>query len=93
MNEVNQAFNDYIEAFKKLDTQSKRDEIINSIKETIALFETLADQDHIPLHYLRNGEIKDLNKDEVSEDDFLEATIVYLEVAKNIIGEYLDHKM
>lgn len=93
MDDINQAFNEYIEVFKKLDISSKRDEVIGSIKELIALFEALAVQDNIPLHYLKSSEIKALNQESVSEEDFLEATIVYLEVAKNIIGEYLDHKM
>ena len=92
MEELNSLFNEYINEFKKLDTMEKRDEVINSIKELIAVFEQLATNDNINLHYLRNNEIKDLKKENVSEDDFLEAQIVYLEVAKNLIGEYLDKK-
>ena len=92
MEELNNLFNEYIKEFKKLDTIDKRKEVISSIKELIAVFEQLAIKDNIELHYLRNNEIKDLNREKVSEDDFLEAEVVYLEVAKNLIGEYLDKK-
>lgn len=93
MDELNVAFNEYIEEVKKLDTLSKRDELINSIKHFIAIFESLAEADNIELHYLKSGEILDLNKENVSEDDFLEATLVYVEVAKNLVGEYLTYKI
>lgn len=92
MEELNALFNDYMNEFKKKDTKEKRNEIINNIKEIIVAFEQLALQDNIKLHFLKNNEINDLNKQFVSEDDFLEAELVYLEVAKNIIGQYLDEK-
>ena len=92
MEEVNIAFNNYIEEVKKLDIDGKRDELINSIKQLIVVFESFAENDEIELNFLRNREILDLNNNLVSEDDFIEAALVYLEVAKNIIGEYLEKK-
>ena len=92
MNELQSAFNEYIDEVKKLNTFEKRSELIYSIKELIAVFEQLAINDNIDLHYLKNKEITDLNNSNVSEDDFLEASLVYLEVAKNVIGEYLSKK-
>ena len=92
MEELNLAFNNYIEEVKKLDTIGKRNELINSIKQLIAVFESMAQNDRIELHFLKNREILDLSKNPVSEDDFIEAALVYLEVAKNMIGEYLTKK-
>lgn len=89
MNELNVSFNEYINELKKLPIEEKREELIASIKELIAGFEYLAEQDNIKLHYLKSKEVLDLNNEFVSEDDFIEAAIVYVEVAKNIIGEYL----
>ena len=89
MEELNIAFNDYITEVKKLNTIEKRNELINSIKELIVIFETLSKNEKIDIHYLKNREILDLNNEVVSEDDFIEAALVYVEVAKNIIGEYL----
>ncbi len=92
MEELNLAFNNYIEEVKKLDTTRKRNELINSIKQLIAVFESMAADDRIELHFLKNREILDLSNNPVSEDDFIEAALVYLEVAKNMIGEYLEKK-
>lgn len=89
MEELNLAFSNYIDEVKKLDTLGKRKELINSVKQLIAIFESFAKDDNIELHLLKSREILDLNSDSVSEDDFIEAALVYLEVAKNIIGEYL----
>lgn len=92
MDELNLAFNNYIEEVKKLDTTEKRNELIYSIKQLIAVFESMAEDDRIELHFLKNREILDLSNNPVSEDDFIEAALVYLEVAKNMIGEYLEKK-
>ena len=92
MEELNLAFNEYINEVKKLDTISKRNELIKSIKNLIAVFDILANKDNIELHYLKNNEVLDLNRDFVSEDDFIEAALVYVEVAKNLIGEFLEKK-
>ena len=89
MEELNISFQKYMDEFKKISTIEKRNEIIGSIKELIAIFEQIAKKDNIELHYIKNNEIKDLKQDQVSEDDFLEAELVYLEVAKNMIGEYI----
>jgi len=92
MDELNQAFIEYVNEFKKISTKEKRQELISSIKDFIAAIELLARNDGIKLHYLQKIEVDDLNKEKVSEDDFLEALIVYIEVAKNMLGEYLNSK-
>ena len=89
MNKLNESFNEYINELKKLPIVEKRNELIDSIKELIAGFEFLAERDNVKLQYLKSKEILDLNNEIVSEDDFIEAAIVYVEVAKNLIGEYL----
>ena len=93
MEELNKAFNEYMQEFKKLDTKDKRREVVTSIKELIVAFDKLVQADNIELHYLRSPEVQDLKKENVSEDDFLEAELVYIEVAKNMIGEYLEYKV
>ena len=90
--ELNTTFNNYINEVKKLDTTSKRNELINSVKEIITLFQNLVSKDNIEIHYLKSKEILELSKQTMSEDDFIELTLIYVEVAKNIIGEYLEGK-
>lgn len=92
MNEKEQAFSNYINAYKKLSIAEKREEFILALKELFIIFDGLAEADNIKLNYLKNNEILDLKSDNTSEDDFLEAAMVYLEISKDIIGQYLSQK-
>ena len=93
MNELNVEFNNYIEELRKLDTHAKREELIRQIKDFIAILTVIAEEDNLGVEYLKSKEILDLNKDSVSEDDFLEAAIVYIENAKNIVGQIFEKTM
>lgn len=92
MEELNSTFNEYINELKKTDIKTKRKELIDNIKEMIYIFDIIAKKDNINVQYLKSKEILDLQNENISEDDFLEGAIVYLEVAKNIIGEYMNAK-
>ena len=89
---LNETFNDYLAEFKKLSVAGKRSEIINNLKEFIAIFDALATHEGIELDYIKSNEINDLDNENVSEDDFLEAAFVYFEVAKSVLGQYLSNK-
>ena len=92
MEEKNKIFNEYIQAFKALDIDEKRKGFIKALKDLIVIFDSMAQQDNIKLEYMRSNEILDLQKKDLSESDFIEASIVYLEIAKDIIGQYLIQK-
>jgi hypothetical protein len=93
MKELEKAFYEYIEEVKKLDTKAKREELLNSIKEIIVAYSALAKTEGINLNPLKSQEILDLKAGSESEDDFLEAAITYLEISKNLMGEYLNIKL
>ncbi len=92
MEEINQAFENYMNEVKKLDTNGKRKELYDSLMNLGNSIVELANQDGIELHYLQNREIKDLFNANLSEDDYLEAMLVYFEMIKNMVGEYLISK-
>lgn len=89
MNELDKTFNEYVEAFKQLDIVAKRKEIINRINEITAMFDMLAADINIPVSYLKSREILELKDGTESEDDYLEALLVYIENAKSVLGQYL----
>lgn len=89
MDELNASFKEYVESFKKLDTNEKRVEIIRAINEITAMFDMLATEANIELSYLKSEEVRELNNGFESEDDYLEALLVYIENAKSVLGEYL----
>ncbi len=93
MRELEESFINYIEEVKKLSTKEKRQELINSIKEMIVAYSALAKQEGINLNPLKSQEILDLKDGTETEDDFLEAAITYLEISKNLMGEYLNIKL
>lgn len=89
MSEFNNVFNEYMEAFKTLDIPDKRMEIINSVKEINAIIDNLAEESKIDLGYLKSKEILDMKNGLESEDDFLEALLVYIEIFKNLLAQYI----
>ena len=90
MKEVNIAFDNYIEEFKKISTKEKFNEIISSLKELITFFDFLATSENVNLKYLKSKELLDLKNENPTQDDYLEAILVYIEVSKNLIAQYLD---
>ena len=91
--ELDVAFKDYIEKFKELDIKDKRVEVVNSLKEISGLIDALAESENKQLHYLKSKEISEFNNGLESEDDFLEALLVYSENAKNLLAQYLIEKV
>jgi len=72
MDELNNQFNNYIEEFKQLDINSKRDEFIRILKEFVVILNVMATNEGVETTFLKNKEILDLQKEYVSEDDFIE---------------------
>ena len=89
MNEVEFAFKAYLDAFKQMETSDKRKEIIRNINEITAVFDMLATESNMQLSYLKSNEITELKDGYESEDDYLEALLVYIENAKSVLGQYL----
>lgn len=89
MNDVEFAFKEYVDAFKRMETIDKRKEIIRNINEVTAMFEMLATESNIEVSYLKSNEVTELKDGSESEDDYLEALLVYIENAKSVLGQYL----
>lgn len=89
-NQNNTSFNTLVEAYKKLSTKEKENEIINFLKENIAIWEKLnrdINNNHI---LLLNREIIDVNKENYTLDDFLEATFVYLHMLSDSAASFAE---
>lgn len=94
MEDANTLFTEYMDAFKELDISEKRIEIINSIKEVSALLVKLADDDDgISLKCLNSKEILNFKNGRETEEEFLEALLVYIENFKEMLGQYLLNKI
>ncbi len=70
--------NDYVSAFKNLDLETKRSEIIKLIKELLGVFDKIGKDFNHSTEFLVNTELLDINKADCTEDDFLEGLLVYI---------------
>ena len=87
--ELQSKFTDYIEEFKQQDINTKRKEVVDSLKELISVLDVVCQKSGVSVQYLRSREINDIEKSTATEDDYLEAYLVYIENVKNIISKYL----
>ena len=87
----NEAFNKYIDAYKKLSLKDKQNISIKELKELIAFFSEI-DKTNNNGSILYNREILDVEKHDSSEDDFVEAVFVYINSLKELIGDYFNRR-
>lgn len=81
----NSKFNEMIEVFKQLPLKNKKEIVQNDFKELIAVLKEIDKDDYV----LYNKEILDVEKEEQTEDDFVEAIYVYLSSVKEMMSAIL----
>lgn len=86
----NENFNAYVESYKKLPLQEKKDIVNTEVKKLLAFIEKAKMDVNVKDEILFNREILDLNKENVSDDDFVEAMFVYIHAIQESLGEYFN---
>lgn len=86
---MKEAYDDLIEAYTHLTKDAKRKEILTEIKKMTAIFHKVCSDKNLDSFELINKELLDLNKENVSEDDYLEALYVYVCWLKELTNTYL----
>lgn len=81
----NKEFNEYVDLYKKLNLQEKKDLVEKEISEVLAVLSALNEQYGENPKVLINREISDLRKSDVTEEDFVEAMFVYVNSIKGLI--------
>lgn len=79
---MKEIYNDYIEKYKQLTYNEKREEILEKIRDMIEVlgnFTNINDD-------LINREIIDLKQNTINEDDYLEGLFVYLNILEDLIA-------
>lgn len=89
MDNIKNIFNEYVNAYKLLDIKDKRGEVVKKLKEMIVIFQQICEDSNIKYDLLTSREILDLEKEPVSEDDYLEAVFVYTNVLRELMGAVL----
>lgn len=84
-----EVFNEYMNQFIRLSFEKKCKEVIEEQKRTIALLATFASNNNIPLSLLKSKEVMDLEKEEPTNEDYIEAMMVYSKEIEEFYGEIL----
>lgn len=83
-------FNAYVEAYKKLPLQQKKEIVNAEVKKLLGFIEKAKMDMNVNEEILFNREILDLNKEYVSDEDFVEAMFVYVHAIQESLGEYFN---
>lgn len=86
----NEAFNEYVEIYKKLPLQKKKSIVNEEVKNLLAFIEKANKDLNLNDTLLFNQEILDLNNENVSDYDFVEAMFVYIYSIREAIGKYFN---
>lgn len=91
--ELNKEFLGYLDAFKTLNVDEKRNEVVRSVNELSAIIMYLADKESMNLEFLKGYQTAEFQNGLEKEDIFLDSLIVYIENAKNLVSQYLSNKI
>ena len=87
-------FNELIKSYRGLSLEDKKRYLIKDIKEMIAVYVDVAETYNIPVELLKSKEVLDIQDNECSEEDYIEALFVYInvlkEISSRIINETID---
>lgn len=81
-----EVFSAFMNEFLKLDTYQKNEEIIEKQKIILAFLVGFATKHGIEFNLFKNKEINIINEENISNDDYLEAMMVYLQNIEELVG-------
>ena len=85
-----EAFNNLVEFYKKLPIDIKRKEILNEIEEMIFNYAKVCTKLDVMPDMILNKEMLNLNKKDMTEDEFLNALFTYLNALQDINAQFID---
>lgn len=83
-------FDEVLINYKNMSISDKKNANIEDLKFMIAFLEKICSDRNIEYRHIKSNEILDLNQGNESEDDYLEALYVYINVLKEMLGAYLN---
>ncbi len=84
----NEDFEKYMEYFKQLPLKTKQKIAINQLKLLAQMTNKMCEEINVPNQIIMNKELKDINKDNYTEDDYSEALIVLINSIQNSICDF-----
>ena len=88
--ENNEYFNEYIEKYKNLSLEEKKENVEKEFQELLTVMDALCKRHGKNPKILYNREIEDLKKSYAPQDDFVEAMFVYVHSVKELFASLMD---
>lgn len=85
-----ESFNNYVAAFKLLPLQEKKVRVVSEFQKLLTFIEKAKQDLNVQSGVLYNKEVLDLNSNQVSDDDFVEAMLVYVHSIQEALGGYFN---
>ncbi len=89
MEDKQELFNMFMDEFVKLNSNQKNNEIVEAHKNILAYLLEYANNNGIQYDFIKSHEINDILSDSPTDDDYLEAIMVYTHNIEELIGTIL----
>ena len=86
MNEKQEIFTNFMNEFVKLNIDQKNREIINKLKLILTFLDKVANEKGLEHNLLQSREINDILNDNGTNEDYLEAMMVYAQNIEELLG-------
>ncbi len=85
-----EAFARLIEYYKMLPMQTKRNELINELEDIISNYTKLCTKLNVLPNMALNKEMLNINREDLTEEEFLPALFAYVNTIQAISGQFID---
>ncbi len=85
-----QAFAGLMEYYKFLPLQNKRSEVVSELEQLISNYSKICTKLGIIPNMALNKEILNINRDDITEEEFLQALYAYLNTLQDISGQFIN---
>ena len=85
-----QAFTGLMEYYKNLPLENKRSEIVNEIEEIISNYSKICTNFGVMPNMMLNKEMLNINRKNLTEEEFLEAVFAYLNTLEDISAQFIN---
>lgn len=85
-----EAFGNLIEYYKVLPIETKRNEIISEIEELISSYSKICTQFGVMPDMVLNKEMLNINRKNLTEEEFLNALYAYLNTLQDISAQFIE---
>lgn len=85
-----EAFGGLMEYYKLLPIENKRNEIISELEELISNYSKICTQFGIMPDMVLNKEMLNINRSNITEDEFLHAIYAYLNTLQDVSAQFIN---